>query len=1072
MATLTERLAFLISANADDAVRAFQKTGASAEKELGRAEDKIKKLGSHLTLFGAGAMAFAGVAGRGLYELAQASEDAEMQSRKLANSIANNGQYASGAQKRLEDLARATMEVTAADDDAIIGAQALMVQFGLSEQQVSTLTPLVVDLSRKMGVDMDTAAKAVAKSVDGTSTALKKMGIDVQATKDGGDAFTNTVEALRGSVGGFAEQEAETFSGKMEKLKVSLGNLAEGVGSGVVDAFGGFANVATRVSDTLGNLSPELQSGVGKVAAYATAAIGLAGALSFVAGQAVKIHGRLTDATGALNNFGKAAKWAGIALGGLALAEGIGAVFNTISDDAGNVERKLQAMTIAVGDFSKAGDDGAKVMKTFRDSVAAAGKGFSLGNLISDFGKEVKIVGGSIGRDIEDIDDAFQKLLDTSPQMAQTLLDAWQIQADALDHSSSQYKDNIDLIERYQKRIDLVSGSTKALEGASDSASGAVGDLGEATGDGAEAADEAAEAQEKFEKAINDTFDAARAAVDSEFALRDAQRDYKDALGELNTVLSDVNSTEEQRAEALDNAAQKAIDVADAELRMAEERAAASGETLTATEREQIWRESLLRTADTLDPSGQLRKNLWGVATDVKQATGDRRLTITADTSAASANIRGLKGTVDTLAPYFTGKGKDIGYATADGIERGIASGRYKVELAAAKVGAAALDAAKRALGIHSPSQVMADEVGLPISEGIAEGVADGAGLVLDALSDVGDEVSDRAADIVRDSTNEIGDVLDAAKNAFDEVLDSINKRRDQEDAARRVADAEESVAEAEEELQIALEESGRGSDNYRRAQQRLEDAQENLRDANYRLLEVSYDLIELGPAGIDTFTKIGRAAGLTREEIQKLIDKYKELLAAQQAAAKANAVQTPIDNAESDVTNKANYQADLDAAIASYQEKMAQRAKAIAAGQNPNTIENEMASLAIKASKSYALLNGYQSGTASFYKAQLDLLRYLTGNQPYLLDNLSSYIKAIEASVPGYATGGIVKKPTLAMIGEKGPEAVIPLSKMRQEPPMVVNIHVNGADPNQVVDALKRYARQNGAIPVRTMNP
>jgi phosphotransferase system HPr-like phosphotransfer protein len=57
-------------------------------------------------------------------------------------------------------------------------------------------------------------------------------------------------------------------------------------------------------------------------------------------------------------------------------------------------------------------------------------------------------------------------------------------------------------------------------------------------------------------------------------------------------------------------------------------------------------------------------------------------------------------------------------------------------------------------------------------------------------------------------------------------------------------------------------------------------------------------------------------------------------------------------------------------------------------------------------------------------------------------------------------------------MVGEKGPEAIIPLSKMGTERPMVVNIHVNGADPNQVVDALKRYARQNGAIPVRTMNP
>ena len=32
---------------------------------------------------------------------------------------------------------------------------------------------------------------------------------------------------------------------------------------------------------------------------------------------------------------------------------------------------------------------------------------------------------------------------------------------------------------------------------------------------------------------------------------------------------------------------------------------------------------------------------------------------------------------------------------------------------------------------------------------------------------------------------------------------------------------------------------------------------------------------------------------------------------------------------------------------------------------------------------------------------------------------------------IPGFADGGIVTRPTLAMVGEKGPEAIIPLSKM-----------------------------------------
>lgn len=67
--------------------------------------------------------------------------------------------------------------------------------------------------------------------------------------------------------------------------------------------------------------------------------------------------------------------------------------------------------------------------------------------------------------------------------------------------------------------------------------------------------------------------------------------------------------------------------------------------------------------------------------------------------------------------------------------------------------------------------------------------------------------------------------------------------------------------------------------------------------------------------------------------------------------------------------------------------------------------------------------------------------------------------------AVPALAQGGIVTSPTLALIGEAGPEAVVPLSKMGQ---MGSNIQVTvtSADPRAVVDALVRYSRQNGALP------
>jgi hypothetical protein len=76
------------------------------------------------------------------------------------------------------------------------------------------------------------------------------------------------------------------------------------------------------------------------------------------------------------------------------------------------------------------------------------------------------------------------------------------------------------------------------------------------------------------------------------------------------------------------------------------------------------------------------------------------------------------------------------------------------------------------------------------------------------------------------------------------------------------------------------------------------------------------------------------------------------------------------------------------------------------------------------------------------------------------------------EVKLPRLAEGGIVTSPTIAMIGERGPEAVIPLSRaggmgMGNQ----ITVNVSSADPNAVVAALQQYIRDRGALPI-TVNP
>jgi hypothetical protein len=73
---------------------------------------------------------------------------------------------------------------------------------------------------------------------------------------------------------------------------------------------------------------------------------------------------------------------------------------------------------------------------------------------------------------------------------------------------------------------------------------------------------------------------------------------------------------------------------------------------------------------------------------------------------------------------------------------------------------------------------------------------------------------------------------------------------------------------------------------------------------------------------------------------------------------------------------------------------------------------------------------------------------------------------------IPMLAEGGIVTSATLAVVGEAGPEAVIPLNRAGEfgmgGGGNNVTIHVNGGDPQAVVDALRTYMFRNGSVPIR----
>ena len=83
----------------------------------------------------------------------------------------------------------------------------------------------------------------------------------------------------------------------------------------------------------------------------------------------------------------------------------------------------------------------------------------------------------------------------------------------------------------------------------------------------------------------------------------------------------------------------------------------------------------------------------------------------------------------------------------------------------------------------------------------------------------------------------------------------------------------------------------------------------------------------------------------------------------------------------------------------------------------------------------------------------------------------------AFKSIIPGLAEGGFVTKPTLAVVGAAGAEAVIPLNKAGSFGGTSINLTVNagmgtdGAEVGQQIGtALQAWSRQNGSIPITTV--
>ena len=105
--------------------------------------------------------------------------------------------------------------------------------------------------------------------------------------------------------------------------------------------------------------------------------------------------------------------------------------------------------------------------------------------------------------------------------------------------------------------------------------------------------------------------------------------------------------------------------------------------------------------------------------------------------------------------------------------------------------------------------------------------------------------------------------------------------------------------------------------------------------------------------------------------------------------------------------------------------------------------------------------LKGYVNGIIRMVNTVIDALNTIQVDIPSWVPVYGGNTFGIDiANVPYLATGGIVTRPTLAMIGESGPEAVIPLNQMG---PSIGTINIYGSNADDVWNKFMRELNRRG---------
>lgn len=547
MATVTERLAFLISANADQAIRAFDKTANAAQKEMTKATKSIDQVAGSMSRMGARGLAVTGTLAAGLFKLSQSAIEDQKAQQLLAQQLRVTTKATQQQIAAVEEYVDQTARAVGVADDELRPAFQTLVRATGDVTKSQELLNLALDISAGTGKDLSAVTLALSKASTGQVAALTRLGVPLSENVKKSKDFAGAVKELSTQFAGQAAVAADTYAGRLARAKIALQETGEEIGAAFIPIIEKSATSVAGAANAFSGLNKSTGGALGTLASYGTIALGVLSGASLLTGQMIKMRTSFVNAEGSLNKLGRTAKGAGIALTAVAITD---TVFTAVNNATGAFDAMDKSLNDLLGTFkdintSTQSPVGAAT-KAFRDMVKAESDALQFRHIWTDWGKKVKIAGGEAARPIEDVDAAFKKLLDKGgAPAAQLLIDDMRALASTLDSNNVRYKDTMMLVERYEKKIRNLTAAQQGLNAVQQAAQESVAAEEARLKAAEEAKQKAAEAAEKYREKLKTL----RTELRDNFtpsldAAREQLKKAKDAFTEYsNTVSSAVRST-------------------------------------------------------------------------------------------------------------------------------------------------------------------------------------------------------------------------------------------------------------------------------------------------------------------------------------------------------------------------------------------------------------------------------------------------------------------------------------------------------------------------------------------------